>query len=547
MILEQASPPDQLWDVCIVGSGPIGMALALECERLGCSVLVLESGRARADSEIGDASYATIVDPRRHASMDLAVCRALGGTSWMWGGRCVAFDDIDFLERDYVPDSKWPITHDDIKSWYVKTAEYLLCGDATFSSAPPYELGPDVTIARMERWSRQPRLMLMYQGRIARSERVTFCLGSTVIDLEFGDCGQSVTGIVVTTHGGKFVVRARDVIIAAGGVESTRLLLAVQRKRPNYFGGVDGPLGRYYMGHVSGKIASIVFSDDKAIDDLDFQIDDTKTFVRRRFTLTPAAQQAHALLNTAFWPDNPPFYDPSHRSAVLSAVFLALAAPIFGRQLLPEAIRRAHVGSKPYPFAAHLRNVVAGAPGGVRDLAAVLRDRFLSTPRKPGFVVRNRGKRYALHYQAEQAPSADSRVVLNNEKDRFGLPRATIDLRYTDKDVQSVISSHRILDSALRASGTGRLEYWYPQEQMADRVLEQAADGYHQVGTTRMGRDPTQSVVDQNLKVHGVANLHIASTSVLPTTGQANSTFVGTALGLRLAHHLATLRGNCHL
>ena len=45
----------------------------------------------------------------------------------MWGG-CVAFDDIDFLERDYVPDSKWPITHDDIKSWYVKVqpAEYLL-------------------------------------------------------------------------------------------------------------------------------------------------------------------------------------------------------------------------------------------------------------------------------------------------------------------------------------------------------------------------------------------------------------------------------------
>lgn len=547
MILEQANPPDHLWDVCIVGSGPIGMALALECEKLGCNVLVLESGRARADSEIADASYATIVDPRRHASMDLAVCRALGGTSWMWGGRCVAFDDIDFLEREYVPDSKWPITHDDIKPWYVTSAEYLLCGDATFSSAPPYDLGPDVTIARLERWSRQPRLMLIHQERIARSERVTFCLDSTVIDLEFGDCDRSVTAVVVLTHGGKLVVRARDVIIAAGGVETTRLLLAVQRKRPNYFGGVDGPLGRYYMGHISGKIASILFSDDKAIDDLDYHIDDTGTFVRRRFTLTAAAQQAHALLNTAFWPDNPPFHDPSHRSAVISAVFLALAAPIFGRQLLPEAIRRAHVGSKPYRIAAHVRNVVAGAPRGVRDLAAVLRDRFVSTPRKPGFIVRNRGGRYALQYHAEQVPSADSRIVLGNEKDRFGLPRVKIDLRYTDKDVQSVIGSHRILDSALRASGTGRLEYWYPREKLADRVLEQASDGYHQVGTTRMGHDPTESVVDRNLKVHGTANLYIASTSVLPTTGQANSTFVGTALGLRLAHHLAMMRGNYHL
>ena len=51
---------------------------------------------------------------------------------------------------------------------------------------------------------------------------------------------------------------------------------------------------------------------------------------RRRFTLTPAAQQAHALLNIAFWPDNPPLYDPSHHSSVMSAVFLALVSEFSG-------------------------------------------------------------------------------------------------------------------------------------------------------------------------------------------------------------------------
>jgi choline dehydrogenase-like flavoprotein len=462
----------------------------------------------------------------------------------MWGGRCVPFDDIDFLGRDYVPNSKWPISHKDVRPLYAKAAEYLLAGNDIFALTSRFDLGPDVTITELERWSRTPQLMLVHRDRIARSSRLVVCLANTVTDFELSDSASQVTGLAVSTTGGKTIVRARDFIIAAGGIETTRLLLAHQSKHPNSLGGANGPLGRYYMGHISGKIATIVFNDPEAISDFDFQVDNTGSFVRRRFTLTPAAQQAHALLNIAFWPDNPPLYDPSHHSSVMSAVFLALVVPVFGRRLLPEAIRRAHVGSGPYPVAAHLRNVIGGAPQGIRELTAILRDRFLSTPRKPGFIVRNRGGRYALHYHAEQVPNAESRIVLNGETDRFGLPRVTIDFRYTEKDVQSVIASHRILDSSLRASGIGRLEYWHPEEELADRVLEQAADGYHQAGTTRMGDDPGDSVVDRNLKVHGVDNLHIASTSVLPTTGQANSTFIGAALALRLAHNLATAKSS---
>jgi choline dehydrogenase-like flavoprotein len=101
-----------------------------------------------------------------------------------------------------------------------------------------------------------------------------------------------------------------------------------------------------------------------------------------------------------------------------------------------------------------------------------------------------------------------------------------------------VIGSHQVLDAALRANAIGRLEYWYPQKQLRDRVLAQASDGFHQVGTTRMGQDPKDSVVDADLKIHDIANLHVASSSVFPTTGQANSTFLATALAIRLANHL---------
>ena len=112
MVIAQPTAGDETWDVCVVGSGPVGMALALEFERLGREVLVLESGDVAIDAAIGEASRAEIVDARRHARMELAVCRALGGTSWTWGGRCVAYDAVDWLNRDFVADAHWPMTHD---------------------------------------------------------------------------------------------------------------------------------------------------------------------------------------------------------------------------------------------------------------------------------------------------------------------------------------------------------------------------------------------------------------------------------------------------
>ena len=133
-----------------------------------------------------------------------------------------------------------------------------------------------------------------------------------------------------------------------GGVETTRLLLNVQQKWSRHFGGIDGPLGRYYMGHISGKVADIVFDRPNEIEEMNFKLDENSgAFYRRRFMLTSEAQLQHGVLNTAFWPDNPRFYDPTHRSGVLSTVFLALAFAPIGRRILPEGIRLAKHGRPP--------------------------------------------------------------------------------------------------------------------------------------------------------------------------------------------------------
>jgi len=539
-VIQEISAEDKLWELCVVGSGPVGQALALEFDRLGREVLVLESGGREREAATTDASRAEIVDADRHAEMELAVARALGGTSLTWGGRCVAYDEIDWMDRAFVADAHWPVKSEEVRPFYKRAAEVLLCGNDEFTIPYKDRLTGGLTLDGVERWSREAKVILEHRAKILGSERIRLSLKSTVTGLNISADGTSVESLQVNTPAGPRTVRARRFVLAMGGVETTRLLLAAQRNWPTHFGGVDGPLGRYYMGHISGKIASIHFDDPAMIDDMDFRLDDSGAYVRRRFMLTGEAQVQHSLLNTAFWPDNPPFYDPTHGSGVLSAVFLALVFPPTGRFLLPEAIRLIHTGPRPYRLGAHLWNAVVGAPRGAKDIYGILANRLIKRPKKPGFLVKNRGGKYALHYHAEQVPQRESRITLNDDVDGFGVPRARIDLRFAEQDVQSVIDSHRVLDAALRANGIGRLEFWHSDETLAERVYAQASDGFHQVGTTRMGEDPTRSVVDRELKVHGLKNLHIASSSVFPTTGQANSTLLAVAFAVRLASRLAS-------
>jgi choline dehydrogenase-like flavoprotein len=191
--------------------------------------------------------------------MTLAARRTLGGSSWLWGGRCVPFEAIDFEARDYVPHSGWPISRDDILPWYPKAAAYLDCGSADFRSAAPQwpDLG-EIELSQLERWARQPRLAQKLAPRVLASPRIHLLFNATVTDITFAGDNKSVRSLQVRHQEQTIAVRAARYVLAGGGLETTRLLLSVQQTHPAMFGASDGPLGRYYMGHIFGSIASIV-------------------------------------------------------------------------------------------------------------------------------------------------------------------------------------------------------------------------------------------------------------------------------------------------
>ena len=532
------------YDCCVVGAGPVGLAFAMEAAESGLRVLLVDAGNAKSgqhDVDQRGMPLTEIVDGVRHAPVEQIVRRGIGGTSSLWGGRCVAFEPIDFEQRDYIPGGAWPISFGDLSPWFDAAARLLDCGEGRFRAESPVWSGlSGIETTQLERWSRQPKLAPRLGAQVLAHSDISVLTDAVLTDVEF-DAGGSVSSVVVEKEGALLRLAARDYVLAMGGLEITRLLLGLQRANPCAFGGVDGPLGRYYMGHATGSIAQIVLTDPESAAAFDFERDRRDTYIRRRITLSGQAQRCHRVLNTSFYLDNPPFYEYRHRSPTLSLVFIGLALPPIGRRLLAEAIRLRHIGPPPFRIGAHIANVLRRPWRAATDVAGILRHRYLSAVRKPGFVLRTEEGRYALHYHAEQLPNPDSRMTMRSGG--TGAPVLTIDYRYLEADFDSLLRCHQLLDEQLRSSKIGLLEYVSadPGELRAS-AWAQAIDGFHSIGTTRMSVDPADGVVDRDCRVHGTSNLYIASSSVFRTAGEANPTFMTACLAVRLAHHLAEKR-----
>lgn len=537
MYLSEAPPVEQIYDVCVVGAGPVGIALALECESAGLSVLLLEAGGHGAKDDVGDMLNLEIVDRSFHSSLDITARSGIGGTSAIWGGRCVPFDALDFERRSFVPDSSWPISQQDIAAWYSRAAYYLDCGAGEFShpvpALPTHELTSHDSV---ERLSSAPRLARRFRDRLKKSAKISILLNHGVVGLDFDPQSSSVCGVHVDGAAARGKLRgARSFVLACGGLQSTRLLLALQRTYPQAFGGDNGPLGRYYMGHLTGRIARIVLSDPRHVADFEYSKDADGHWFRRRLTLSPATQLENGILNTAFWLGSPPLHDPGHGSASASSLFLGMYFSGMVRRRVSEHSLGFHWSGESGNLGEHFLNVRRNPAEIVRVLADAVNRRFTPNELRPFFIRNDRGV-YALHYHAEQYPDPANRVRLNG---RAPLDNGLlVDFRFTRADAQSVVKAHRILDKSLRESGLGRVEYLRQGEELEDHVLEQALDGYHQMGTTRMSASPNDGVVDRNCRVHSINNLFVAASSVFTTSSQANPTFMAVTMATRLAKHL---------
>lgn len=533
-------------DICIVGAGAAGISMALEFIDTGITVLLIESGGTKPDKATQHLYAGTVVDPQLHSPPDRYRQRCFGGSSTIWGGRCVPFDDIDFQGRPYIPNSGWPFDRETLVPYYQRASQLCETGRFAYTSEEAFaaELRPMIrgfqsshfTSHTLERFSLPTDFGARYGDRLRAAPNIRVLLHANLAALHLNSIGTAVESATIKTLTGKtFTVAANTFVLATGGLEVARLLLTNNDVQSAGIGNEHDLVGRYYMCHIAGTVGTLKLDRPDAVWH-DYEVSDEGVYCRRRLALTATTQRRLGIGNFIARLHHPRITDPSHRTGSLSFLYLAKA---FIRY---EYGKRLH-GEEPATlqrWLQHVANVLIDLTGTAAFLLHWVRRHTLARRKFPSIIVKSKAQRYSIDFHAEQQPNRDSRVTLGDDRDALGLRRLKIDWRYTKADVETVQHAMALLAADLRGSGVGTLEY--DPAMLEAEITRYGAYGGHHIGTARMGRDPRSSVVNPDGRIHSVGNLFVASSAVFPTSSQANPTLTIVAMALKLADHLKALR-----
>ena len=545
-------------DLCVIGGGAAGIAVAHQLAGSDVKVLVLESGGEQPSAQT-QALYDGTSDGLPYYKLDEARLRYLGGSTNHWGRLCRPFDAHDLAHKSWVPRSGWPFGVSDLAPYYQRAHTFLGLATDQFrastwaeqDSFAPVDFGKDprmmTRVAQLV--SIGPRsLGVRYRDELATTSNLTVLLHANVTDLEVDRAGTTVTRATVSVLSGPtFTVRARRFVLATGGLENPRLLLASRGRfaeglgnrydnvgryfleHPRFVGGTFVPTGtpkfRFYEAHNVGRSRLEAYLAPTS----DWQRREQTVDVQMRFGPVFGAQFQKAIdSNDA----------DQLRGAVRSARSLQvgrlasqvasvasdlLTAP---RYLLPGA-------PLPVPHPDVLAELALGdeeqrealLPALAGNIGAVVYRE--ATGRAPVRLVQ-------VFTRIDPVPDPDSRVTLIDERDALGMPKINLHWQLGRLDRHSAARSLDLLVREFGRLGLGRI-----------RVLEHDSEwpadlegGWHHMGTTRMNPDPKQGVVDSDCKVHGLSNLYVAGSSVFPTSGSGTPTMLIVALAMRLTDHL---------
>ena len=497
--------------VCIVGGGIAGLILAQHLSSR-FSVTLLEAGGRERSAAAGDPFCAELQGMSHAGTREGRVC-ALGGCSLTWGGQLLALPE----------DAGWAIPTAELREasadWFapLHTAEFL--AENGVAIAPFMEYLPELT-PRLSRFVGYSRRNLARQpGReLLASERVKVVLHACVREVVLSESRYRVQAVeVVTPAGVAFRVEAEQFVLAAGTVETCRLLLASQSVAGEGIGNAYGQVGRNFNDHLTVAVAE--FTGQAR----------TRVLEAMRPWILPVAGGRRAVHSLKL-----------EASAKLRAelglnasmAHLTIEEPeTSGVGALRAWLRSRQSGERRSALSRVLPMMVFQALRLVWE-ARVKRRRYVSPEARVRLQIN----------MAQDAPSA-SHVGLSAVCDAKGMPKARVDWRISTAEIGSMRRFAAYLKERLEAIGWVEGAVWDPAlladgETTNAALLGRVDDARHAMGGACMGTDPRSSVVDPDLRVHGVTNLSIASAAVFPDGSAQLPTLTLQALCVRLAARL---------
>ncbi len=507
-------------DICIVGAGPAGIALACEFIDYPVRVCLLESGGMNSQKNTQDLSKGQITGlPYR--PLDAVRLRSFGGTSNWWHSMCQQFDDIDFEQRDWIPYSGWPFQKSHLLPFYhraerffqVSISDTSLATDLTF----PYDHTTSTShslITRDLQLCPHPKIKDTHRSILEQASNIDCYLNANVSKIFVNrDGSQAVRIHVHNLNGHQFSVSAKVYVLATGGIENARILLASDSQTKTGLGNEHDLVGRFFMTHPFLD-SGVLLSPDRAIPKDLFQyqkVGGVKSMVTVGLSRSIQYQKRLLGFNVRLRPSLPEV----ESSGVSSMLYLLKEFYMLRGRKLPQHYRK------------HLRNMW-------EDLSTVVKFGFKSCIYPP-FITESAEACY-LDNSIETTPNPSSRVFLLEENDVLGMKRIALNWQMSIEDKTSLIRSQEILKKELARLGVGRLIIQLSNENQ-DWPLTVRGTAHH-IGTTRMNNDPTLGVVDENCKLHSLMNVYIAGSSTFPTCGSVPPTLTIVALSIRLADYI---------
>jgi choline dehydrogenase-like flavoprotein len=510
-------------DICVVGAGAAGIAIAVSLIGTRHRVCVLESGGFEFEPETQALYEGEAVGVPWGTALETSRLRFFGGTTNHWGGGCTPLDEMDFHERPWVPHSGWPIVRSDLDPWYERARPLLHMPDTPFDDpewlardAPSFTFDSSKLVHRHVLPSQQPRLGKVYRADLEGASNVQVLLHANLIEFVTNEATNAVSEARIRTLEGKAGrVRARVFVLACGGIENARLLLLSNSINPRGLGNRYDVVGRFFMDHPSGRLGAITSdAPHRLADPYNRQVFVPGAPHPGEISLAGAIQQKACLLNGRLRPQD---YEQPPPDGIV-------------------AFREFQSGLRDGHFPDGFVHDVWRVASDLGDVVPGIYRRLLGRP----VVTLHR-----IDFEGffEQAPNPDSRVSLADTMDALGQRRVHLDWRLTELDMQTYRAAADIFGSELARLGLGRLQ--------VDPWLRPGANGdpevwgvAHHLGTTRMSKEPQKGVVDPDCRVHGIDNLYVVGGSVFPTGGWAFPTFTIVALALRLTDHLSQRLSN---
>jgi choline dehydrogenase-like flavoprotein len=499
-------------DVLVVGGGTAGLILATRLARAGKHVIVMESGGERQE---GDTHPLNEVEHRRSVYSGAAHgrFRCLGGTSTRWGGAMIPYLAADLLQ------GKWPIAHGDLMAYLPEAERLFALPEGSYERA---DLARRVDgnspshIARFARWPafRRRNVATLLDAAIRAGNGPEVWLQATATAFAFAPDGRLQSVCAQAPDGRRLLVRATETVIAAGAIESTRLLLLADRQNDGRLFAPHDLLGRHFHDHLSAVVGHIMPSNRRALNRVaGFQF------------------AAGGMRNLRF--------EPNESSAIRAQIPPGFAHIAFktpgggGFEALRDFYRCVQQRRRPG------RHVVAGLAKAAPWLSRAAWWRFVERR-----LLYPSDAAIELHMVIQQHPVPDNRISLHPARvDMFGQPLAAIDWTVSDEDQAALTRSTELFCDLWAASSLSRLGDI--ELRSASETADELALGggiYHPAGSARMGRSAADGVVDAQFRTFGVPNLRLVSTAAFPTCGGANPTMTLIMAALRTADQLATGR-----